>query len=109
MSLGQHFRDEEKAYLDLLIAYLERRGILRDLLELATWEDYGLFHHIEPFLAKLPERAADLAARELAGIIAELRGAELEYQRSKARRLRGTVLRSADCLHEAGGDEAASR
>ncbi len=31
--------------------YLDRPGILRDLLELATWEDYGLFHHLDVFLA----------------------------------------------------------
>lgn len=37
--LGQHFRDAERAYLDMVRPYLERPGILRDLLELAAWED----------------------------------------------------------------------
>lgn len=94
--LGQHFRDAELAYLDHLTDYLDRPGILRDLLELATWEDYGLFHHLDVFLAWLPERAADIAVRELAGIISELRAAGLDYQLSKAQRLRRLVLASAE-------------
>jgi hypothetical protein len=96
--LGQHFRDEEQGYLTLVRHYLERPGILRDLLELATWEDYGLFHHLDSFLSQLPEPAADLAVRELARIISEVRGAALEYQRAKAKQLRGIVLRSAALL-----------
>jgi hypothetical protein len=92
--LGQHFRDEEELYLGHLSNYLDRPGILRDLLELATWEDYGLFHHIEAFLKRLPERAADLAVRELAQVITELRAAGLDYQVSKAQRLRRLVLTS---------------
>ena len=96
--LGQHFRDEEQGYLALVRHYLERPGILRDLLELATWEDYGLFHHLDSFLSQLPEPAADVAVRELARIISEVRGAHLEYQRAKARQLRGIVLRSAALL-----------
>jgi hypothetical protein len=59
--MGEHFRDGEQAYLEHLGTYVDRPGILRDLLELATWEDYGLFHHIEVFLKWLPERATDLA------------------------------------------------
>lgn len=94
--LADHFRDEEQAYLDHLVSYVDRRGILRDLLELATWEDYGLFHHIEVFLEWLPEQTADLAVRELARLITELRAANLGYQFSKAQRLRGLVLASAD-------------
>lgn len=93
--LGQHFREQEQMYLACVLGYFERTGILRDLLELATWEDYGLFRHIEDFLGALPEAAADLAMRELTRIIAELRSADLEYQRAKARRLRGRVLASA--------------
>ena len=93
--LAGHFREQEQAYLTQVLDHLERPGILRDLLELATWEDYGLFRHIEPFLKTLPEPAADLATRELAQIIAELRNAELEYQLETARRLREHVLQSA--------------
>lgn len=93
--LGDHFRNQEHAYLAGLLTYAERPSILRDLLELATWEDYGLFRHIEGFLATLPEAAADLAIRALARIIAELRGADLDYQMEKARRLRGFVIKSA--------------
>lgn len=55
--LGQHFRDEEEAFLAHLRAYLDRPGIVRELLELATWEDYGLFRHLDDFLHRLPERA----------------------------------------------------
>lgn len=94
--LGQHFREAELAYLDHLVDYTERPGILRDLLELATWEDYGLFHHIDVFLEWLPESAADVAVRELAQIIGELRAAGLDYQVSKAQQLRRLVLASAE-------------
>lgn len=93
--LGDYFREQERAYLKQVLAYLEHPGILRDLLELATWEDYGLFHHIDGFLARLPEAAADLAVSELARIIGELRAADLEWQLGKARGLRKLVLESA--------------
>ncbi|MEO6773226.1 MAG: hypothetical protein ABI467_09405 [Kofleriaceae bacterium] len=94
--LGQHFRDAELAYLEHLGDYVDRPGILRDLLELATWEDYGLFHHLDVFLEWLPEPVADGAVRELARIIGELRAAGLDHQVSKAQRLRRLVLASAD-------------
>jgi len=96
--LAEHFHEQEQAYLVCVLGHVERPGILRDLLELATWEDYGLFLHIDAFLGALPEAAADLAMRELARIIAELRGADLAYQGKKARRLRGLVLASAAVL-----------
>lgn len=57
------------------------------------------------YLTRLPESAADLAMRELARVIAELRRAGLEYQRDKAHRLRGSVLQSATRLE----DDAAAR
>jgi hypothetical protein len=85
--LGQHFRDHEHAYLELLRGVAERPGLLRDLLELSICEDYGLFHELEPFLCTFTEPQADLALRELATIIAELRVSGLDYQLEKARRL----------------------
>jgi hypothetical protein len=93
--LGEHFRGREQQYLDAVPPYVERPGILRDLLELATWEDYGLFHHVHVFLGQLSEAAADVAIRELARIIGELREAGLDYQLGRARRLRSFVLKSA--------------
>jgi hypothetical protein len=98
--LGQHFRDHEHAYLELLRGHIERPGLLRDLLELAVWEGYGLFHEIEPFLRGLPEPQADLALRELARIIAELRGAGLDYQLGQAMTLRRAVVAAADGFME---------
>lgn len=106
--LGQHFRDQEQAYLPRLLPYIRRPGMLRDLLELATWEDYGLFHHIETFLGGLAESAADLAVRELARIIGELHGADLEYQRGKARRLRRAALGAAERLADVESNEVAA-
>lgn len=80
---------------------MEKPGLLRDLLELVVWEDYGLFHEVEGFLASLPEHQADLALRELTKIIAELRGAEgLDYQLDKARALRRSVVAAAERLTE---------
>jgi len=93
--LCDHFREREQQYLAELQPYVERRGILRDLLELATWEDYGLFQHLYPFIGQLPEAVADLVVSELAQIIGKLREAGLEYQLGKARRLRKRVLESA--------------
>ena len=90
--LAQHFREYEAAYLALFRAYVEAPGLLRDLLELVVWEDYGLFHQVGLFLSSLPEPQADLALRELARIIAELRGAGLQYQLDSARALRRTVV-----------------
>lgn len=93
--LGEHFRQREEQYLCCVQPYVDRSGILRDLLELAIWEDYGLFHHIDGFLRQLRESVADLAVRELAQSIRELREAGLEYQLGKARGLRKRVLDSA--------------
>ncbi len=98
--LCDHFREREQQYLAEVQPYVEIRGILRDLLELATWEDYGLFRHVYSFLGQLPEAVADLAVSELAQIIGELREAALEYQLGKARRIRKRVLASA------AGDDA---
>lgn len=102
--LGDHFREREEAYLAHVLPYVERPGILRDLLELAIWEDYGLFHHVHGFLGSLPEAAADLAVRELAQIIGELRAAALDYQLGQARRLRRRVLDGAAVRGETSFD-----
>jgi hypothetical protein len=99
--LGQHFRDHEHAYLELLRGVAERPGLLRDLLELSIWEDYGLFNEMDPFLRTLTEPQADLALRELANIIAELRVSGLDYQLEKARRLRRAVVASAEAFSDA--------
>lgn len=90
--LSELFREHEHAYLALLRAHIEAPGILRDLLELAVWEDYGLFSEVESFLSALQEGHADMALRELARIIAELRRAELGYQLAKARNLRQVLI-----------------
>jgi len=95
-SMGDYFREHEIAYLELLRAHVERPGILRDLLELVVWEDYGLFHAVEPFLRSLSARRADLAMLELARTIRELREAGLGYQLGKARALRRVVLAAAE-------------
>lgn len=92
--LGEHFREREQQYLDAVRPYVERSGILRDLLELVVGEDYGLFHHVHAFLGELCEAAADVAIRELARIIGDLREAGLDYQLGRARRLRSLVLGS---------------
>lgn len=97
---GDQFRDHENAYLELLRRYLERPVLLRDLLELVVWEDYGLFHAIDGFLRSLREPEADLALRELASIIAELRAAGLVYQLDKASNLRCAVIAAADAFTE---------
>ncbi|WP_437320778.1 hypothetical protein [Sorangium sp. So ce385] len=66
--------------------------ILRDLLELAVWEDYGVLRGVRGFLGALQEEHADLAVRELAAILSELRRERLDYQVARAVMLRRAVL-----------------
>jgi hypothetical protein len=96
--MGQHFRENEHVYLELLRPHVATPGLLRDLMELVVWEDYGLFSEVGGFLKSLPEPHADLAIRELARIIAELRGADLERHLAKARTLRRALVIAADAL-----------
>ena len=106
--LAQLFRSHERAYLGLLRAHVETLQLLRDLLELVVWEDYGLFGEIEGFLRALPEVHADTAMRDLARIIGELRAADLDDQVAKARALRQVLLTPANALVDApevGGNE----
>jgi hypothetical protein len=93
--LGQFFREHEEAYLALVRWHMDTRGIVRDLLELVVWEDYGLFSEVEPFLCSLAEPEADVALRVLAAIIAELRAANLDRQLDGAQRLRRVLLGAA--------------
>ncbi len=86
--LAEHFREHERSYLALLRDHRQVPGLLRDLLELAVWEDYGLFCEVEPFLRALPNGSARAAARELEEVIVELVRFELDYQLGKARALR---------------------
>lgn len=90
--LGSHFREREAQYLETVRPYLARPRILRDLLELVAWEDYGLFDRVHAFLGELPEAEADLAVRELAEILHELRAAQLDGPLATATRLRARVL-----------------
>ena len=97
---GDQFRVHEQAYLALLRGYIERPVLLRDLFELVVWEDYGLFHEIDSFLRSLQEPEADVAVRELAKIIAELRIAGLDSQLGRALALRSVVIAAAEPFNE---------
>ncbi|XXX81447.1 hypothetical protein WMF30_22070 [Sorangium sp. So ce134] len=90
--MSEVFAASERAYLDLARAHAGLDGILRDLIELAVWEDYGLLRGVRGFLGALQEEHADLAVRELAAILAELRRERLEYQTARALMLRRAVL-----------------
>ena len=103
--VGELFREHERSYLDLIRGSAGDRWVMRDLLELVIWEDYGLFVGIEKFLAALPEPHADVAVRVLAPIIAELRRERLTYPLGKALRLRRALLAAAD---EAEGESIPS-
>ena len=106
--LGQHFRDHEHVYLELLRGYLARPDIIRDLLELVVWEDYGLFNAVEPFLCGLSELHADLAVRDLAKIIAELRSSALDHQLEKAQRLRRVLVAAAERFGDTSSESDAT-
>ena len=86
------FAEIDRVYLDLVRHVVGVDGILRDLLELTVWEDYGLIRRVEGFLGGLAEEHADLVVRELAAIIGELRRERLDYELAKAIRLRKVVL-----------------
>jgi hypothetical protein len=96
--MAEFFRTHERPYRELIRARAESRELWRDLLDLVIWEDYGLFDGIDDFLRELPEAYADIAIRELASIIAELRRAGLEYQLEKACGLRSAVVAVANEL-----------
>lgn len=89
--LGSFFREQEELYFALLPRYADRPGILRDLVEFATWEDYGLFTRVASFLAAQPRAVRDLANAQLAALIADLAAADLEYAHGKATRLRAAL------------------
>jgi hypothetical protein len=93
--LGEHVREHERAYLALLGEHCEIPGLLCDLLELAVWEDYGLFCEIEEFLRTLPNVHAVTAKQDLDEIMSELGRAELDYQLGKARALHDVLADAA--------------
>lgn len=85
--LGTYFHEQEEAYLDCLWGYQGRPGILRDLIDMAIWEDYGLFRRVERFLGSLAADVRDIVRGEIEQAIAELGEHELAYQQKKALRL----------------------
>ncbi|MEY4508588.1 MAG: hypothetical protein RLZZ450_710 [Pseudomonadota bacterium] len=90
------FRSSERAYLELLRGPLQTPRMLRDLLELVVWEDYGLFAEGGQFVGALTEDKADLVVIELARMLSELRAAGLDYQAARVRALRKRVLASVE-------------
>ncbi|WP_437931137.1 hypothetical protein WMF37_18550 [Sorangium sp. So ce291] len=90
--MSEVFAASERAYLALARDHAELDGILRDLLELAVGEDYALLRGVGDFLGMLQEEHANLAVRELSGIIAELRRECLDDQLARALTLRKAVL-----------------
>jgi hypothetical protein len=90
--MSELFAASERAYLELARGAARRDGLLRDLLELAIWEDYGLLRGVDAFLQELEEEHANIALRELAAIITELRRERLDDQLARAITLRQAVL-----------------
>ncbi|WP_437665351.1 hypothetical protein [Sorangium sp. So ce1182] len=90
--MGEVFAASERAYLGLARDHAGLDGLLRDLLELAVWEDHGLLRGVDGFLGALQEEHANVAVRELASIIPELRRERLDYQLARALELRRAVL-----------------
>ncbi|MCC7383909.1 MAG: hypothetical protein IT384_18850 [Deltaproteobacteria bacterium] len=90
--LGQTYAEVEAKYLALLCDCGVGEAHLRDLLELAVWENYGLTSGVDTFLRTLPEPSADAAVRVLAPMIAELRREELDHHLRLALDLRRAVL-----------------
>lgn len=78
------YEEIERAYLDDLRSYPARALLLRDLVEFATWEGYGLTQGVEGFLAGLDARDADAALRAMRRLSRELRAAFRSRTRSSA-------------------------
>ncbi|MBP6832643.1 MAG: hypothetical protein KA978_17790 [Deltaproteobacteria bacterium] len=102
--MAEIYRGFEQKWLTLLREEPTRAGLLRDVLELATWEDFGLTEGVEGFLSGLGEEDADRALMELAVIARELREHRLEYHLERARRLRSAVLAAAAGFAEDDAD-----
>lgn len=102
--MAEIYRSFEQKWLTLLREEPTRAELLRDVLELATWEDFGLTEGVEGFLSGLGEEDADRALTELAVIVGELREHRLEYHLERARRLRSAVLAAADGFAEEDAD-----
>jgi hypothetical protein len=103
--MAMTYEEIERAYLGALRELPEHAPLLPDLVEFATWEDYGLTVGVEDFLAGLSEGYADAALRALARLIRELREERLEYSLARARGLRAVVLRAASAITETDVDE----
>ena len=102
---AEAFADFETAYLHLAMDFLEEPVVLRDVIELAIWEGYGLVRNVETFLTNLPEHHADAAMRHLSRVIAELRREGLQFELERATRLRRAVLASLDSRSERPADD----
>ena len=87
------FREIEGAYHDDLLVFAAVDGLIRDFLELAVWEDYGLMDDTPQFLKRLPVEHAEPAYAAVVDIIAELEREEVAYHANKAREL-AAALRS---------------
>jgi hypothetical protein len=93
--MAELFREYQAAYLTLILSDADHPGLLRDLVELVVWEDYGLFAGIPGFFRRLAEPTADSVMRELGRTVCELRAAGLRYQLVKAQRLRRELIAAA--------------
>lgn len=93
--MAMTYEDMERSYLGALRELPERAALLTDLVEFATWEDYGLTVGVEDFLAGLSESDADAALRALTRLISTLKTERLDYSLARARSLRAAVLRAA--------------
>lgn len=82
----------ERAYLDDLRAFPARATLLRDLVEFATWEIYGLTQGVGGFLAGLDARDADAALRAIRRLSRELRAAfRVSHAVERLKQLRAAV------------------
>lgn len=102
--MARTFNVIERRYVEFVETELTD-VVLRDMLELFVWEDYGLSEEIEPFLRSLGADRAEAAVRELDRVVTELRRHELNYQVECACRARATVLASLTTMRESEGVE----
>ncbi len=91
ISLRECFQVHESAHIEYVRQRIETPGLLRDLLELAIWDGYGLVNGVVPFLQSLPKSHRALAGREFTCICAELRSVRLIGPLHTARGLRAAV------------------
>ena len=100
-SMAQTFADAWKTYvaIEWKKTGIEPMVYFRDMIEFATWEDYGLVDDLGKFFGGLAADDAAIVEHIFGEVIPELHGGGFEYEEEKARTCRVDFL-IAHGLHD---------